>query len=92
MKRTTIMLEEEAHLRLKMLAERRATTASHMIREAIESYLASEEGRDRSGPLAALVGLFDGPPEPLSEQVHDIVEQAVVSKFAPAEPDERDRG
>jgi len=47
MKRTTIYLDPGLEIRLKIEAERRSTSMSEVIREAVESHLAS------SAPLPA---------------------------------------
>jgi Ribbon-helix-helix protein, copG family len=60
-KRTQIYLEEEQSAQLAERARHRGTTASHVIREAVDAYLAqpeSEDDRALQRYRAALDGAF----------------------------------
>lgn len=80
MKRTTIMMDEETYERLKAIARRRGVTTSAAIREAVGGYVSAHLA-DSTHPLERLIGLVDGPEEPLAIQSGEIVAEAVEAKF-----------
>jgi hypothetical protein len=69
MKRTQIYLDEAQSRQLAERAARRGTTASHMIREAVDAYLAQPETEEERmllrfrGALDAAFGVAPGLPD-----------------------------
>ncbi len=79
MKRTTVMFDEEIYARLQELARRQGTTTSLLIREAVGTYVA-ESGETEGSPMEALIGIFDGPAEPLGREAEEIFGEIVLAK------------
>jgi len=75
MKRTTIMVDEEALLELGQIADERGTSASQVIREALAEYLVAARSEQRAmRPLPSFVGIGEGPTD-LSTRAEELVEQ-----------------
>jgi predicted DNA-binding protein len=79
MKRTTVMLDDENLARLHLIARRRGTTSSALIREAVGRYVAQAQ-ESAASPLDSLIGVFDGPAEALGAATEEIVAEAVAAK------------
>lgn len=78
MKRTTIFLERSMELDLKALAYRKNEPVSHLVREAIARYVASEvEALPR---LPSFVGSFESGYTDTSQRVDELVLQAIEQK------------
>jgi metal-responsive CopG/Arc/MetJ family transcriptional regulator len=73
MRRTSILLDPGLLAELERISRREGRPTAHVIREALEQYVAAHAGQERT--LPAFVGLGRGP------------EGAAISAPAPAEPD-----
>lgn len=89
MKRTTVMMDELTYEQLQALARRKHTTTSLLIREAVARYVVAESTTEQS-PLEDLIGLFEGPAEPLGERTEEIFAAAMDEK-ASRRGDDTDR-
>lgn len=70
MRRTTVKLPDEVDARLRKEAERRGTTVSALVREAVEDLLGLREG---SAGRLAFIGSFASGREDLSERIEEIL-------------------
>jgi len=97
MKRTSLLIEEETLARLAAIARRQGVPTSKVIREALGTYVVQRQAESgEAGPLDALIGLIDGPAEPLGARTEEIVAEEVARRFgaervAAEARDERDR-
>lgn len=85
MKRTTLMIEEEVYARFRLLARRRGTTTSNVLRDALSAYIA-QQSESEASPLEPLIGLFDGPAEPLGAETEAIVAEWIRTRSRGAVP------
>jgi hypothetical protein len=83
------MMDELTYEQLRALARRKHTTTSLMIREAVARYVVAESGAEQS-PLEDLIGMFDGPAQPLGERTEEILAEAMNEKL-PRRHDDTDR-
>jgi predicted transcriptional regulator len=80
-KRTTVMLDPDVYSRLRRIARRKRTTSSTLIRDAVARYVI-EECDTTPAPLEGLIGMFDGPAEPLGAETEEIVAAVAAEKHA----------
>jgi metal-responsive CopG/Arc/MetJ family transcriptional regulator len=64
MRRTSILLDPGLLAELERISRREGRPTAHVIREALERYVAAHAGEERK--LPAFVGLGRGPEEPAS--------------------------
>lgn len=69
-KRTTIQAEEGLLLELRYLAKRQGTTLSHVIREALATYLVE---RQEAQALPSFVGVGEGERTDASERAEELL-------------------
>ena len=69
MKRTTILADEQLLYEAKILASRRGTTLTAIVREALASYLAQE----RTPPALSLIGIGSSGVSDTSKRVDEIL-------------------
>ena len=82
MKRTSLLVEEETLARLAAIARRQGVPTSKVIREALGAYVVRQQAETgEAGPLDALIGLIDGPAEPLGARTEEIVAEEVAKRI-----------
>lgn len=81
MKRTTILADERLLAEVSAVARRRGVTTSHVVREALERYVADDQAVERA--LPDLVGMFEWEGEPTGEDA-----ERVLAREWPAALDE----
>lgn len=79
MKRTTIYLEPELEMRLKMEGLRRKQPMAELVREAVEAYLTEEPGK---GPPGA--GAFASGRRDTADRAEDVLASTGFGGTAPA--------
>ena len=71
MPRTTVVLPEELKLRATQRARQEGIPFAELVREALESRLATPTRRAGDDPLFADVPVYDGPVPPSLSEDHD---------------------
>ena len=90
MKRTTVMMDELTYEQLQVIARRKRTQSSKLIREAVTRYVV-EENQASTSPLEPLIGMFDGPATDLGARTKEIFAEVMDKKFPPRAHDDPDR-
>ena len=76
MQRITTNVESGVYARLTDLARHRAVPTSHLIREALQSYVSEQEARLEPEPLPDWVGMLEGPGGPYATRDEDVLDRS----------------
>lgn len=72
MARTTVVLPEELKLRARERARRDGIPFAELVRQALESRLATPVGRAEEDALFGDIPIFEGPVPPTLSEDHDV--------------------
>lgn len=73
MKRTTILVEEAVYAELEAYAHRDGVPTAHLVREAMERYVAEREKTAEPQPLPPFVGMFEGTGESIASRDEELL-------------------
>ena len=79
MRRTSILVDPRVMSEMEQLARRQGRPTSHLIREAMERYVADKQ--PGSQPLPAFVGIGHGPGD-VAERAEEIIERELPDSVA----------
>lgn len=85
MQRITTNVESSVYARLTDLARHRAVPTSHLIREALESYVSEQEAHLEPEPLPDWVGMLEGPGGPYAARDEDVLDRSWADSIDPRE-------
>ena len=85
MQRITTNVESGVYARLTDLARHRAVPTSHLIREALESYVSEQESHLEPEPLPDWVGMLEGPGGPYAARDEGVLDRSWADSIDPRE-------
>jgi predicted transcriptional regulator len=85
MQRITTNVEPGVYARLTDLARHRAVPTSHLIREALESYVSEQEAHLEPEPLPDWVGMLEGPGGPFATRDEETLRESWAQSIDPRE-------